>query len=443
MTLSGPDNGEMDFLARFALDAIDDGIVVIDADLKILLANDVMKRLHPAKLPYTGQRCYAVFHGRQEPCSGCPYRTALETGEPQSLIFEFTFDENLTRSYEISMHRLTDAQGDAVGVVEHIREVTQRKRAEQRLRDELTRRRLMVENSPDGILILDQDGSVYEANEQFARMLGYRLEEVYHLRVFDWEVAHPKDAVLQMLAAVDESGDHFETRHMRQDGTFVEVEISSNGAFYNGRKLIFCVCRDITEKKAMERQIRDLAVRDCLTDVYNRRYIFERLSEMMAEYSRGGDGFCVSILDLDHFKMINDIHGHQAGDFALEQFAQTVAPLIRPYDLLGRYGGEEFIVVSRRAGAWQTAAMVERIMDIVRRKAFVYDGREMRFTFSCGLADSAEFSRGNLTIEGLIGLADKRLYEAKAAGRDRCMGPGEQLPDALAAGQAALPPVTH
>ena len=417
------DIGAPDSLARCAMDSIGDGLVVLDKDYRILLANDIMERLHPSKLPFQGKRCYEVFHDRPAPCVGCTYPEVLETGEPLTMLFEHKPHDSDTRVYEISVHRLEDADNKVIGAVEHIREVTQRKQAEQRLRDEIARRRMMVENSPDGIVILDQDGSVYEANEQFARMLGYRLEEVYHLRVFDWEVAHPKEVVLQMIATVDESGDHFETRHMRQDGTFVEVEISSNGALYNGRKLIFCVGPAITEKKAMERQIRDLAVRDCLTNVYNRRYIFERLPEMVAEYSRGGGSFCVSILDLDHFKLINDVHGHQAGDFALDQFAQTIAPMIRPYDLLGRYGGEEFIIVSRRAGAQETAAMIDRIMEVIRRKTFTFEEREMRLTFSCGLADSAEFPRGAFTIEELIGLADKRLYDAKASGRDRCVGP--------------------
>jgi diguanylate cyclase (GGDEF)-like protein/PAS domain S-box-containing protein len=441
MSLSGPDSGEMDFLARSALDSIADGIVVLDTCLNVLLANDVMESLHPERLPYTGQKCYTVFHGLQGPCPGCPCPLALETGEPQSMIFEYTSGENLTRSYEISMYRLEGAEGRVTGIVEHTKDVTTIKQTERQLREEVTRRRLMVENSRDGIVITTLDGSVYESNERFAHMLGYTLDEVYQLKVFDWEVAHPRDVVLEMIATVDEAGDHFETRHMRKDGTFLDVEISANGAVYNGQKLVFNVCRDITEKKAMERQIRELAIRDPLTDVYNRRYIFERLAEMVAEYSRGEGGFCVSIIDLDHFKTVNDIHGHQAGDFALKEFAETVGPMIRPYDLLGRYGGEEFVVVSRSAGAWETAAMVERIMDTVRHKAFIFDGREIRFTFSCGIADSAEFPRETLSIEDLIGRADKRLYDAKAAGRNRCVGPVALLPGELGTSEASLRPI--
>lgn len=423
MAFLGPNSLDKDSLARLSFDTIQNGVVVLDTEYRILLANERIESLHPSKLPLAGKRCYEVFHCRKEPCPGCPYPRVMQTGEPQTFLHEHTFDDGLIRWYEVSVHRLKDSDGRVIGAVEHAKDITERKEVEDRLRDEIKRRRLMVEKSRDGIVVLDQDGSVYEANEQFARMLGYTVEEVYQLRVFDWEVAHPKDVILQMMATVDEGGDHFETRHKCKDGTFLDVEISSNGAVYNGRKLIFCVCRDITEKKVMEGQIRELAIRDCLTNIYNRRYIFERLAEMLAEHSRGEAGFCVSILDIDHFKTVNDIHGHQAGDYALTEFARTVASMIRPYDLLGRYGGEEFIIVSRTAGAWETAAMVERIMDRVRRRAFVFEGREIRFTFSCGLADSAEFSRDSLTIKAIISLADERLYDAKAAGRNRCVGP--------------------
>lgn len=437
MTLPGLDIGDTDLLARRALDTVMDGIVVLDRDFGILLANDAIEGLHPDKMPLPGRRCYETFHDRSEPCPGCPYSDVLRTGESQTMLFEYA-DDDLTRSYEISMYRLDGPDGEGVGVVEHTRQVTERRVAEQRLLDEINRRRMMVEKSRDGIVILDQNGRVFEANERFASMLGYTVEEVYKLRVFDWEVAHPKDAVLQMIATVDETGDHFQTRHKRKDGTFLDVEISSNGAYYSGQKLIFCVCRDITEKKAMDRRIRELAIRDCLTDVYNRRYVFERLAQMVAEHSRGDGNFCVSILDIDHFKTVNDIHGHQAGDYALKEFARTVASMIRQYDLLGRYGGEEFIIVSRTGSAWETYAMLERIMNTVRRRAFIFEGREIRFTFSCGLADSAEFPRETLTVEAIISLADERLYDAKAAGRNRFIGPAGLLQGLEANGSARL-----
>jgi PAS domain S-box-containing protein len=128
---------------------------------------------------------------------------------------------------------------------------------EKALADEATRRRILIDQSRDGIVVLDQDGKVYEANKQFAEMLGYSSEEARQLNVFDWEYLFPREQVLEMIRTVDEAGDHFETRHRRQDGSTYDVEISTNAATFAGQKLIFCVCRDITERKTMEKQIQE------------------------------------------------------------------------------------------------------------------------------------------------------------------------------------------
>jgi diguanylate cyclase (GGDEF)-like protein/PAS domain S-box-containing protein len=269
-------------------------------------------------------------------------------------------------------------------------------------------------------------------NERWAQITGYTLAELAPTSIDTWtRLTHPDD-----VAESDRLvRDHFEgttefyvceSRMLHKNGQWIWV--MDRGKVIErdlqGRPLLmYGTHADITEKKAMEDQIRELAIRDPLTGVYNRRYVFERLEEIVAEHSRYGRRFCVSVLDIDHFKAVNDTLGHQAGDFALREFARTIGSAIRQYDLLGRYGGEEFIIISANASGSETAAMVERVMGMVRGKAFVYEGNEIRFTFSCGLADSAEFVPKALSVEAIITLADNRLYEAKAAGRDRCVGP--------------------
>jgi PAS domain S-box-containing protein len=138
-----------------------------------------------------------------------------------------------------------------------VRDITERKKVEDALAIEATRRRILIEQSRDGIVIIDQDGNVYEANQRFAEMLGYTLEEVRRLKVYDWEFLYPPERTLEMMRTVDEKGDHFETQHRRKDGTTFNVEISSNGATIAGQKLIFCVCRDITGRKQMEKSLKE------------------------------------------------------------------------------------------------------------------------------------------------------------------------------------------
>jgi two-component system cell cycle sensor histidine kinase/response regulator CckA len=136
-------------------------------------------------------------------------------------------------------------------------DISERKRAEEALAEEAIRRRLLVEQSSDGIVVIDQTGKVYEANQRYAEMLGYSPEEVRQLYVWDWDTQWTREELLEQIRRIDEAGDHFETRHRRQDGTIFDVEISTNGAVLGGQKLVFCVCRDISQRKAAERALRE------------------------------------------------------------------------------------------------------------------------------------------------------------------------------------------
>jgi len=130
-------------------------------------------------------------------------------------------------------------------------DITERKEAEEALTDEATRRRILVNQSRDGIVVLDQNGKVYEANQQFAEMLGYTPEEASELHVWDWDTQWSREELFEMIQNVDADGGQFETYHRRKDGSVYDVEISTNGAVVAGQKLVFCVCRDITERKQM------------------------------------------------------------------------------------------------------------------------------------------------------------------------------------------------
>jgi PAS domain S-box-containing protein len=154
---------------------------------------------------------------------------------------------------------------NGVGEIEHISgvvfDVTDSKQLEEALAQEAIRRRILVEQSRDGIVILDQDGKVYEANRRFAEMLGYSADEMRQLHVWDWDGQFSREQLKEMLRLVDADGDHFETIHRRKDGTRFDVEISANGAVLAGQKLIFCVCRDISPRKAAERALHESEAR--------------------------------------------------------------------------------------------------------------------------------------------------------------------------------------
>jgi diguanylate cyclase (GGDEF)-like protein/PAS domain S-box-containing protein len=135
-------------------------------------------------------------------------------------------------------------------------DITDSKRMEEALAEEATRRRILMERSRDGISVLDQNSKLIEANQRFAEMLGYTPEELKGLHTWDWDTQWTREELLEMGRNVDEAGAHLETRHRRKDGTFIDVDLSVNSAVVAGRKLIFCVSRDSTERKQAEEEIR-------------------------------------------------------------------------------------------------------------------------------------------------------------------------------------------
>lgn len=150
------------------------------------------------------------------------------------------------------IHSVAEYFAERNVVIGTIQDITDRKQAEDRLAEEVARRRILIEQSRDGIVILDQNGKVFEANQRYAEMLGYSPEEILKLHMWDWYIHYTKEQSLEMIRLADNKGFVHETTHRRKDGTFINVEISGNATVFGGKKLIFCVCRDITERKQAE-----------------------------------------------------------------------------------------------------------------------------------------------------------------------------------------------
>jgi PAS domain S-box-containing protein len=235
--------------------AMDCTLTIQDRDFNVIYQNE------PSKLAsggdHIGEKCYRVYEGRDSICVGCPVAKAFKDGkshtserrrlEPSG---EITFWEN-------TANPIRDAEGNIVSCVEVARDITERKKAEQALADEATRRHILVDQSLDGIVVLDEDAKVVEANQKFAETLGYTPEEVRELHTWDWDKQYPPEKLLEMGRNVDEKGLNLETKHHRKDGSVIDVEISINGATVAGRKLIFCVSRDVTERRRMEKALRE------------------------------------------------------------------------------------------------------------------------------------------------------------------------------------------
>jgi len=238
------------------IDTMEDGLTIQDRDYNIIYQNEPLQEIFGN---HVGEKCYRVYASKDTVCNGCPVAIAFRDGKSHTVEKEVTLPSGKVAFWEPTANPVRDAKGKIVSCLEIIRDITERKKQEQALADELTRRRLLVDKSLDGIVVLDVDAKVVEANQRFAEMLGYTLEEVHKLHTWDWDKNFPPEKILEMGRNVDEKGLHLETKHTRKDGSVIDVDISISGITYGGRKLIFCIGRDVTERKKMEEAIKHAA----------------------------------------------------------------------------------------------------------------------------------------------------------------------------------------
>jgi len=161
--------------------------------------------------------------------------------------------------------------------------------------------------------------------------------------------------------------------------------------------------------------IQEMAIRDELTGLYNRRHVLELLDHEKNRSSRGGGIFCLAILDIDHFKNVNDTYGHQAGDAVLQAVATTMKTTMRNTEYCARYGGEEFLIVLTQTNINGALIGAERVRTNIEKIPFPDIGSDFKITVSIGLSEYK--MREN--IDDVIARADEALYRAKNGGRNR------------------------
>lgn len=179
---------------------------------------------------------------------------------------------------------------------------------------------------------------------------------------------------------------------------------------------IFVLVTDVTPMRTVERQLQQLARIDTLTQVANRRHFDEKLLEALARVRRQGDALALMFMDIDHFKAINDTHGHATGDAVLVEFASRLKSCLRETDTVARLGGDEFVILSEGSGGAAEVAQVAERLRARLQPPMVVEGREFRVTSSIGIALADPTLD---TPAALMSRADEALYSAKRAGRDR------------------------
>jgi diguanylate cyclase (GGDEF)-like protein len=209
------------------------------------------------------------------------------------------------------------------------------------------------------------------------------------------------------------------------NGTFVNEmriqrqKLRSNDQVRFGDTIFKFLVGDDLES-AYHEEIFNLTITDGLTGVHNKRYFLDFLERELASAHRHEKPLSLVLMDLDHFKEINDTRGHLCGDEVLKQMAARIRPRMRREDLFARYGGEEFAAVLGFTDLPGAIAFAEDIRKLVGGRQFVFDGDRFGVTVSCGV--TCVFREPSVSVDGLIRRADEYLYEAKRAGRD-CVYP--------------------
>lgn len=174
---------------------------------------------------------------------------------------------------------------------------------------------------------------------------------------------------------------------------------------------------DIAERKHLEEELKRQAHLDYLTGLPNRRSFMEQAGIEMSRTQRYEKSLSMLMLDIDHFKHINDAYGHQSGDVVLKTLAEVFAEVLRNIDIVGRLGGEEFGIILPETSLEEALEVAERLREVIAARQVVFpSGVETQFTVSIGVAALADKQAG---IDTLINESDKALYRAKQSGRNK------------------------
>jgi diguanylate cyclase (GGDEF)-like protein len=283
---------------------------------------------------------------------------------------------------------------------------------------------------PFGFEIASTEDQIQFANSQFNQMFGYSPDEIESIEDW-WRLAYPDPDYREHARTTWETSTATARAEDREMTPF-ELDVATAG---NGRRTIQFRHRtignfnvnlylDVTNERAYARDLKLLAETDPLTGVINRRRFFDE-AERLYRDRQSHPVIAVLMLDIDHFKTINDLHGHGIGDLVLKEFTCRCRSAIRGGDLLARLGGEEFVILLSGEDAAAAPEIGKRLCALIRDRPFEFPGVRTHVTVSIGGAFRAADED---SVEPTMSRADRALYAAKHGGRDCVMFDGERLP---------------
>ena len=423
------------------LDALSAQIAVLDRDGGIVAVNQSWQRFASANgsascwpIPSAsgGSNYLAVCQSTPAPASAsalqaCDGIKAVLNGRRPGFNLEYTCAAGEQQRW-FSMS-VTPLEG---GVVVAHTDFTELKQAEEAVRKQKEFFHLIAENIGDFIAVLDLDGRRLYNSPSYAQFFGPERD----LRGSDsFAEIHPEDKkrVKQVFSETVRTGigRQIDYRLRMADGTIREMESRGNVIRDSDGRIaqVVVVSHDITERHRLEVQMQQLAFQDALTQLPNRRLLVDRLSQAMAASARSASYAALMFLDLDHFKRLNDTHGHAIGDLLLIQAADRLKRCVRETDTVARFGGDEYVVVIGELDAAysESRSLAEAVAEKIRGalvQPFLLEieqqgaapiAIEHRCTASIGIV---LFIDHQASPDDILKRADAAMYEAKAAGRN-------------------------
>jgi len=285
----------------------------------------------------------------------------------------------------------------------------------------------LMDNLFDGVYFVDESRSIRYWNKAAENITGYKADEVLGRHCSDDILFHYDDEGHNIFAELspleksikDDVPFEAELYLQHKNGRKVPVAIritpiKDPGGAVKGAVELFS---DISSKSATLLRIQELeklSMTDSLTRVANRRYIQAELQNRLHELSRFNWPFGILFMDIDHFKSVNDQHGHDVGDAVLKMVADTVVSNVRPFDIFGRWGGEEFISIMRNVDITHLNHIGSRLRLLVETSFVIVADTELNVTISLG----GTMARPDDTVETLVKRADQLMFKSKAAGRN-------------------------
>ncbi len=299
-----------------------------------------------------------------------------------------------------------------------------REQAQRKLRQKDQRIREIVDSAFDGIITMDERGIIESFNPAATAIFGYAQEEIIGK---DINILTPSphqgthDNYIQQYIESREA--HIidcpkEIEAVRKDGSLFPLSLCVGAKNYGDHWMFTGIVRDITEHKQMQQELEKMAITDVLTGLYNRGHLNRSLESEYRRSIRYNIPLSLIILDIDHFKYVNDIHGHPAGDKVLIELANELKKHSRETDIVTRYGGEEFVLILPQTNSTNGFILAERLRAAIEILSIKIDESvAIKVTISVGLVSIPE-TKAESADHFLI-VADRALYQAKNSGRNR------------------------